>query len=584
VTWRWTHRLLSVAIAEAPASYAFFLGSGVSRYAGVPTGGEVFWRAVGELYRLETASGETPDQKALSQWLTDTGREQVGYSDVLELIAPDAASRRDYLAKHFEGVQPGPTHERLADLASRGLVKVLVTTNFDRLLERALQARGIEPVVVTSESDLTVAPAREHARCYVLKPHGDYLQDTIRNTPAELATLDPSMTAELREVFDRYGIVVLGYSGSDPAIADAMRRRRVRYGLYWVARGELVEPARSLVEVVAGRITTRAGAAEFLADLDRRLTVFSAHPSGQTPLAVHDETVLLLRRGDTVGLHELLLAEQRALEAAVVEATRDRHRQTPTTASGQELHGLLLPVLERRLASLCPLVLHDAGALTAVVRQLVDFKQRKPLVQNTYVLWTEVPDWCCWWLGQALGAFAARQRRFAPLQPLLTAQVNDEYGRSSPLVPGFPGDMGLELGNVLNAGRNPGFVAPYWEPIKLELPTLALLSERYPELVAGDGEPERALVEFNFVQCVALGLRNERIGAVWTMYSRHGERFAARLHADAGLRADVAEACGLGLEEFDRRAPQALRSVHHLTAGFSADLHAVALLETGQRG
>ena len=101
---------LSVAIAEAPASYAFFLGSGVSRDAGVPTGGEVFWRAIGELYRLETASGDTPDQRALSQWLTYTGREQVGYSDVLELIAPDAASRRDYVAKHFEGVQPGPTH------------------------------------------------------------------------------------------------------------------------------------------------------------------------------------------------------------------------------------------------------------------------------------------------------------------------------------------------------------------------------------------------------------------------------------------------------------------------------------------
>ena len=294
----------------------------------------------------------------------------------------------------------------------------------------------------------------------MLKPHGDYLQDTIRNTPAELATLDPPMTAELREVFDRYGVVVLGYSGSDPAIADAMRRRRARYGLYWVARGDLVEPARSLVEVVAGRVITRAGAAEFLADLDRRLTVFSAHPSGQTPLAAHDETVVLMRRGDKVGLHELLLAEQRALEVAVVEATRNRHHQTPTTALVQELHGLLLPALERRLASLCPLVLHGAAALTAVVRQLVELTQRKPLLQNSYVLWTEVPDWCCWWLGQAVGAFAARQRRFAPLQPLLTAQVTDEYGRSSPLFPGFPGDVGLELANVLDAGRNPGFVAP----------------------------------------------------------------------------------------------------------------------------
>jgi hypothetical protein len=76
----------------------------------------------------------------------------------------------------------------------------------------------------------------------VLKPRGDYLQQTIRNTPSELAELEPAMTIELQEVFDRYGSVVLGYSGSDEAIANAMRARRSRYGLYWVARGALSEP------------------------------------------------------------------------------------------------------------------------------------------------------------------------------------------------------------------------------------------------------------------------------------------------------------------------------------------------------
>ena len=62
----------------------------------------------------------------------------------------------------------------LAGLAADGLVRVFVTTNFDRLLEQALQARGIEPVVVTDEVSLASAMPREHADCYVLKPHGDY--------------------------------------------------------------------------------------------------------------------------------------------------------------------------------------------------------------------------------------------------------------------------------------------------------------------------------------------------------------------------------------------------------------------------
>lgn len=342
---------LSVAIAEAPGSYAFFLGSGVSRDAGVPTGGEVFWNAVGELYRLANASETTPDDDVLNAWLRETGRGDLGYSDVLELIAPDPATRRDYLAKHFEGIAPGPTHTRLADLAHRGLVRVFVTTNFDRLLERALQARGIEPVVVTSDGDLAVAPPREHSSCYVLKPHGDYLQDTIRNTPDELAELEPAMTAQLQEVFDRYGIVVLGYSGSDKAISDGLRARRGRYGLYWIARGALAEPAGSLVEAVAGRVVTRPGAAEFLADLDRRLAVFASHPSGQTPLAVHDETVALLRRGDVVGLRELLREEHRALEATIAGVLDGKQNTQPTVELLEATHKQVLPALERRLGT-----------------------------------------------------------------------------------------------------------------------------------------------------------------------------------------------------------------------------------------
>jgi hypothetical protein len=71
----------------------------------------------------------------------------------------------------------------------------------------------------------------------VVKPHGDYLQETIRNTPPELAELELEMAAELAEIFGRYGVVVLIYSGSDPAISEFLGGRRSRYGLYWVARG-----------------------------------------------------------------------------------------------------------------------------------------------------------------------------------------------------------------------------------------------------------------------------------------------------------------------------------------------------------
>ncbi len=222
---------LSVALAEAPGTCALLIGSGVSRDAGVPTGQEVMRSGLHRLYQLETSSTEPLDDDALDAWLTEAGHVDLTYSSLLALIAPDPAVRRGYLADFFEGKQPGRAHEALADLAEQGFVRVFVTTNFDRLLEHALQARGIEPVVVASDADLDAVTPREHAGIVVVKPHGDYLRETIRNTPEELAELEPAMTNELVEIFSRYGVVVIGYSGGDEAIGAALKTRRSRFGV-----------------------------------------------------------------------------------------------------------------------------------------------------------------------------------------------------------------------------------------------------------------------------------------------------------------------------------------------------------------
>jgi hypothetical protein len=104
---------LTVVLAEAPGSYAFWLGSGVSRDAGIPTGAEVFQTAVGELFRLVEQTEDTPDEAGLLAWLAETERQDMGYSDVLEVIAPDPATRRVTTASpHIKLVMRG---HRLSD-------------------------------------------------------------------------------------------------------------------------------------------------------------------------------------------------------------------------------------------------------------------------------------------------------------------------------------------------------------------------------------------------------------------------------------------------------------------------------------
>ncbi len=98
------------------------------------------------------------------------------------------------------------------------------------------------------------------------------------------------------------------------------------------------------------------------------------------------------------------------------------------------------------------------------------------------------------------------------------------------------------------------YFAPDWEALKRDLRASALLRERYPELVAGDEEPSRSLTEFDFVLSIALGIREDRVVAKWSMSGRYADAFARRLYADTRLRARVAEAIGEEISGFDQKA------------------------------
>lgn len=553
---------LSVALAEAPGTCAFFLGSGVSRDAGIPTGYEVMRAGLRRLHQLETEAEKPATDDELNAWQAATGREGITYSELLEALAPDQAVRREYLAAFFEGVEPGTTHEALAELAKQGLVRIFITTNFDRLLERALQARGIEPTVVSSDAELAAGVPREHADCLVLKPHGDYLQQTIRNTPAELAVLDPGIAAELGEIFGRYGLVVLGYSGSDEGIADALRARRSRYGLWWVSRGEPAPPAAALIEATGGRVIHRDTAAEFLADLRRRLKVFEDHPSGETPAAVHDATLGLLRERDQIGVEEQLRRERQWFTGELARLVEEAQaRGVPNETSIPEVYGLLRPVIERRLASLLPLGMHHPEQFGVEIQDLARMLSRRA-VRGGYVVWNGIPEWACSWLAYVCGAALIRLDRLEALEPLLsTTWVNpNEFEEQLVWLPA--GDVARVFGQTMIEGN---WLSPAWEHLTASIGSMDWLRERYPELYE-DGEPRLSMGQFDLAYCIYLGHGDRRAIPFFSLSPAGG--WARRLHHDAALRARLAPVLGVPGDTFLEDAAAAIRDLPNWTGGF----------------
>lgn len=249
---------LATGVHAQAGVYALLLGSGVSTGAGVPTG----WGVVTELARRAgTASGGSApgeDFEPEKWWASNGDGQPLGYSGLLGALAPTSAARRALLARFFEpsdtddgeaGKVPGAAHRAIAELVKRGAVRVILTTNFDRLVEQALEAVGIMPQVIATPAAVGGMEPLTHARCTVIKLHGDYSSLDQRNTVDELSTYTPEMDALLERVLDEYGLIVSGWSAEwDHALVGALEGTRSRrYPLYWASYGQLGTAAARLV-------------------------------------------------------------------------------------------------------------------------------------------------------------------------------------------------------------------------------------------------------------------------------------------------------------------------------------------------
>jgi hypothetical protein len=280
---------LALGLSSSPGVYAMLLGSGVSRAARVPTGWEVVLDLIGKVAALQgegTAGEAGADPEG---WWRGQGNGEPRYDTLLESLAPSVAARRDLLHAYFEpadddereaGIkQPTAAHRAIAELVSSGRVRLILTTNFDHLMETALAEAGVPPQVIARADAIPGMAPLQHARATVIKFHGDYLDvQAIRNTPAELGSYDPAMNDLLARIFDEYGLVVVGWSGDwDTALIRAIESCPTRrYPTYWAAhRGRMSPAAAGLLASRAGHLIPIDGADSFCADLRDKVSALA---------------------------------------------------------------------------------------------------------------------------------------------------------------------------------------------------------------------------------------------------------------------------------------------------------------------
>ena len=360
---------LALSMTTGPGTHALLLGSGVSRAAGIPTG----WEVTLDLVRKAAAAGgeEAPDDPLT--WYRGRFGKDPDYSEVIAGLARSQAERRNLLKGYFEPTEeerrdgkklPTGAHEAIARLAAGGYVSVILTTNFDKLMERALEAEGITPAVLDTPDAIRGAEPLQHAGVTVVKVNGDYLDTRIKNTPEELEKYDPETDRLLDKIFDEYGLVVCGWSGvSDTALKDALRRARSRrYATYWVSRGEPAEEERQLAQSLDGVVVRAEDADRFFEALEEKVLALESLQEGDplTPaMAVATVKRYLEEDRYRIRLRDFLVRQASDLSKSLF--SRDDFPVTWGGGPEEELPGKV----QRRLRSYDVLLEPALGALVA---------------------------------------------------------------------------------------------------------------------------------------------------------------------------------------------------------------------------
>lgn len=323
---------LAFSVYSNKGAYALLVGSGVSRAARILTGWDIVLDLIRKVAKLlGEDAGETPDA-----WYKEKFGKEPDYSDLLMQLGRTEADRSRILRSYFEPSEeereqglktPTRAHKGIAQLVARGFVRVIVTTNFDRLIETAIEEAGIAPTIVSTASAASGVLPLQHNTCTVFKVHGDYLDPRIKNTPVELGKYEPSVNRLLDRIFDEYGLIVCGWSGEwDTALRSALERCKThRFGTYWTAREEPGGEAQRLIGLRRASVVQIKDAESFFLELEEKVRSLEelerpTHPLS-TKVAVATLKRYLPEERHRIRIRDLINEETERLRVSVIAMT-----------------------------------------------------------------------------------------------------------------------------------------------------------------------------------------------------------------------------------------------------------------------
>lgn len=242
------------------APHSFLLGAGASIESGIQSASDCIWDWKKEIFlsqnpgAIDTCNNSKSDnvRRIIQNWLNAQNiypaeSSENEYSFFAEKAYPIADDRRKYFQNLVKNHEPSLGYHLISMLAQENIVKSVWTTNFDSLmLKCAYQYTPLVPVEITAETSDRVYRGDVNQELIYVALHGDYKYGELKNTARELDSQNSELIKALTYELTKRDLIVLGYSGRDNSLMDALLQVYTIKGsgkLFWCGYGMQVSPS-----------------------------------------------------------------------------------------------------------------------------------------------------------------------------------------------------------------------------------------------------------------------------------------------------------------------------------------------------